>query len=241
MRVILDGDARWKIEFLRKVKAAAFHRLGEIGGVVEVLGGERLLEASFDGGHVALVGHGLVIAVANAKDVEDQIVAPRENVGAENVQLDAGKGAGDAREQLFTVPSAEVHFAVARVRMRDPFDRRRQRGFVARVTNGEEAFGTDARARRHRRRRRSGSIVPACSRSGPRPRRGNSRQLSAHRFLEVRALDDTLPIERFTVGEIEFGLAVKLPNQRLLPIAPILVASALAIASVSSMSASSVA
>ena len=34
---------------------------------------------------------------------------------------------------------------------------------------------------------------------------------------------------RFTVGEIELGLAVKLPNQRLLPIAPILVASALAI------------
>ena len=196
---------------------------------IEFLLRERLREPLLDLRHFLFVRDRLEPRVADAKDIEDEIVAAGEDVGAENIQAGAREGTGDARQQLAAIPSANPDFGVALVRARNPADRRRQRVHLAGESRVEElvkepdvlgdvrGLGVLEIPLRHVFKVRIDFVAQFAG------------DFPAHRHAQALALNRALAVESLAIGEVERGAAVELPDERFLPVAPVLVAGALSV------------
>ena len=86
---------RWEIHFLRQPIRAAAHGLFQGGLEVEILCREGFHERTFHKSDVLRIGNRLEFCVTDAEDIENQVVAPGEDVSAQNVQVCHGERSGD--------------------------------------------------------------------------------------------------------------------------------------------------
>ena len=200
-----------------------------MGAEIEIRILQRLVEEALEKPVVFFVGHRKMLGVADAEDVEDEVVGAGVDVGAENIDPRGEEGAADPDDQPGMIPAAEQDFAVSLLGMVHPFDHgaHAARGLFglgfekfaehAHVT-GDFRRGEGAEvALRHVGEMGSGFVTVIG---------GEFPQDVVFQFLEVDA-----PF--FEVGraflEVGFGRAVELPDKALLPVRPTRVTRALSI------------
>ena len=85
MPAIVDRDACGNIRLQRHAVAHFLLRLGDVRGEVELGIGQRLAEKFFNQPVIPFIGHRLVPLVADAENIEDEVVGARVDVGAQDV------------------------------------------------------------------------------------------------------------------------------------------------------------
>ena len=86
MRLIVDGDCDWEIEFLPLTRLNFLPRLFEQGGELEVFHFKRAPDSIFNQRAITDVRHCMPLDVTNAKQAEHSVVFARENIGTDDIK-----------------------------------------------------------------------------------------------------------------------------------------------------------
>src|SRR5436305_10570934 len=107
MRLVVDRDSDWEIEFVRPACLNFLPRLFEQRREFKVLHFKRAPDRVFNQCAITYVRHRMSLDVTNAKQAEHRVVFARENVGTDNIKWNHRKRTRDFREELLAVPGAK--------------------------------------------------------------------------------------------------------------------------------------
>ena len=203
--------------------------LGDVRGEIETGIGHGFVEQLLHQPVVAFGRHGFVARVADAEDVEHEVVGPRVDVGAEHVDARGKKRAADAADESRIVPATDEDFAVSQPRMVHPFDDGAERAAVllgllpvklpeSAEVSGDFRSGVGAEVtfgHLHEVRVEFLAVVGG--------------KFRADFLLQVLEVDAALFEILRTLVEISAGRAVELPDKSLFPVGPVRVARALSV------------
>src|SRR6266516_1146123 len=85
MRLVIDGNASRKFDFLDVPTPALTRRSLDERQKIEVLMLERALQSLFDEFAVTLVGDGMSLRAAHSKDTQNDAISAGENICAQNI------------------------------------------------------------------------------------------------------------------------------------------------------------